>query len=70
MSLPLFNMINLLLVVADPQMAFKYPSTSIYMTPIEPTSWKVPLTSPALGAGALRSSALCSYCFGTPKLNT
>ena len=54
MSLPLFNMINLLLVADPLEMAFKYPRPTLppYMTPIEPQVGKFYNSPVALGAGA------------------
>jgi methane/ammonia monooxygenase subunit A len=54
MSLPLFNMVNLI-TVADPlETAFKYPRPTLppYMTPIEPQVGKFYNSPVALGAGA------------------
>ncbi len=54
MSLPLFNMINLLLVADPLETAFKYPRPTLppYMTPIEPQVGKFYNSPVALGAGA------------------
>jgi methane/ammonia monooxygenase subunit A len=59
MSLPVFNMINLLLVRDPLEMAFKYPRPTLppYMTPIEPQVGKFYNSPVALGAGA--GAVLC-----------
>jgi methane/ammonia monooxygenase subunit A len=59
MSIPLFNMINLLLVADPLEMAFKYPRPTLppYMTPIEPQVGKFYNSPVALGAGA--GAVLC-----------
>ena len=54
LSIPLFNMINLLLVRDPLEVAFKYPRPTLppYMTPIEPQVGKFYNSPVALGAGA------------------
>ena len=54
LSLPLFNMINLLTIRDPLEMAFKYPRPTLppYMTPIEPQVGKFYNSPVALGAGA------------------
>lgn len=53
MTMPLFNMVNLLLVQDPLEMAFKYPRPTLppYMTPIEPQVGKFYNSPVALGAG-------------------
>ena len=71
MSLPLFNMVNLI-TVADPlETAFKYPRPTLppYMTPIEPQVGKFYNSPVALGAGAGAVLA-CTFAALGCKLNT
>jgi methane/ammonia monooxygenase subunit A len=71
MSLPLFNMINLI-TVADPlETAFKYPRPTLppYMTPIEPQVGKFYNSPVALGAGAGSVLGVTFAALGC-KLNT
>ena len=66
MSIPLFNMINLLLVSDPLEMAFKYPRPTLppYMTPIEPQVGKFYNSPEALEQ--VPGGTLCSYCgFGS-----
>ena len=71
MSLPLFNMVNLI-TVADPlETAFKYPRPTLppYMTPIEPQVGKFYNSPVALGAGAGAVLSVTMAALGV-KLNT
>jgi len=71
MSLPMFNMINLI-TVADPlETAFKYPRPTLppYMTPIEPQVGKFYNSPVALGAGAGSVLGVTFTALGC-KLNT
>ncbi|MDH3656958.1 MAG: ammonia monooxygenase [Nitrosopumilus sp.] len=71
MSIPLFNMVNLI-TVADPlETAFKYPRPTLppYMTPIEPQVGKFYNSPVALGAGAGAVLSVTFTALGC-KLNT
>ena len=54
LSIPLFNMVNLLLIRDPLEIAFKYPRPTLpaYMTPIEPQVGKFYNSPVALGSGA------------------
>jgi methane/ammonia monooxygenase subunit A len=71
LSLPLFNMINLLLIRDPLEMAFKYPRPTLppYMTPIEPQVGKFYNSPVALGSGAGAVLSVPIAALGA-KLNT
>ena len=71
LSLPMFNMINLLLVRDPLETAFKYPRPTLppYMTPIEPQVGKFYNSPVALGSGASAVLTVPIAALGA-KLNT
>ena len=71
LSLPLFNMMNLLLVRDPLEVAFKYPRPTLpaYMTPVEPQVGKFYNSPVALGAGAGAVLSVPIAALGA-KLNT
>jgi methane/ammonia monooxygenase subunit A len=71
MSMPLFNMVQLMLIADPLETAFKYPRPTLppYMTPIEPQVGKFYNSPVALGAGAGAVLA-CTFAALGCKLNT
>jgi len=71
MSMPLFNMVQLMLIADPLETAFKYPRPTLppYMTPIEPQVGKFYNSPVALGAGA-GSVLACTFAALGCKLNT
>jgi len=71
MSMPLFNMVQLMLIADPLETAFKYPRPTLppYMTPIEPQVGKFYNSPVALGAGA-GSVLACTFAALGCELNT
>jgi len=71
MSMPLFNMVQLMMIADPLETAFKYPRPTLppYMTPIEPQVGKFYNSPVALGAGAGSVLSVTFAALGC-KLNT